>query len=223
MNKTPLRKNLAPWRAALLALAGAAALTACAPALIGGAIVGTAAVAADRRSPGAQVEDQSIELKADARIRELTADRAHVNVTSYNRLVLLTGETPEAADRATVEQAVSRIDGVRAVVNELAVMGKTSLTARSNDAILTARVKASFIDALELNPQTVKVVTERGVVHLMGRVTEREATRAVEAARGVSGVSKVVRVFEIISDAELRELQRAAGDAGTARDAAAKK
>jgi osmotically-inducible protein OsmY len=122
-----------------------------------------------------------------------------------------------------VEQAVSRIDGVRAVVNELAVMGKTSLTARSNDAILTARVKAAFIDALELNPQTVKVVTERGVVHLMGRVTEREAARAVEAARGVSGVSKVVRVFEIISDADLRELQRAAGDAGAARDAAAKK
>jgi len=223
MNKTPSRKTLAPWRAAVLALAGAAALSACAPALIGGAIVGTAAVAADRRSPGAQVEDQSIELKADARIRELTADRTHVNVTSYNRLVLLTGETPEAADRVAVEQAISRIDGVRAVVNELAVMGKTSLTARSSDAILTARVKASFIDAVELNPQTVKVVTERGVVHLMGRVTEREAARAVEAARGVPGVTKVVRVFEIISDAELRELQRPVGDASSAGDATSKK
>lgn len=222
MNKTPSRKTLAPWRAAVLALAAAGALSACAPALIGGAMVGGALMASDRRSPGTQVEDQGIELKAAARIRELTADRTNVNVTSYNRLVLLTGETPEAADRATVEQAVSRIEGVRAVVNELAVMGKTSLTARSNDAILTARVKAAFIDAVELSPQTVKVVTERGVVHLLGRVTEREAARAVEAARGVPGVSKVVRVFEIISEAELKELQRPAAEPA-AKDAAAKK
>lgn len=222
MNKTPSRKTLAPWRAAVLALAAAATLSACAPALIGGAVVGGALMASDRRSPGTQVEDQGIELKAAARIRELTADRTNVNVTSYNRLVLLTGETPEAADRATVEQAVSRIEGVRAVVNELAVMGKTSLTARSNDAILTARVKAAFIDALELSPQTVKVVTERGTVHLLGRVTEREAARAVEAARGVPGVTKVVRVFEIISEAELKELQRPAAEPA-AKDAAAKK
>lgn len=222
MNKTLSRKTLAPWRAALMALAATAALSACAPALIGGAMVGAALVASDRRSPGTQIEDQGIELKAAARIRELTADRTNVNVTSYNRLVLLTGETPEAADRATVEQAVSRIEGVRAVVNEVAVMGKTSLTARSNDAILTARVKAAFIDAVELSPQTVKVATERGVVHLLGRVTEREAARAVEAARGVAGVAKVVRVFEIISEAELKELQQPAA-APAAKDAAAKK
>jgi osmotically-inducible protein OsmY len=222
MKKTLSRKTLAPWRAALMALAATAALSACAPALIGGAVLGGALMASDRRSPGTQVEDQGIELKAAARIRELTADRTNVNVTSYNRLVLLTGETPEAADRATVEQAVSRIEGVRAVVNEVAVMGKTSLTARSNDAILTARVKAAFIDALELSPQTVKVVTERGVVHLLGRVTEREAARAVEAARGVPGVTKVVRVFEIISEAELKELQRPAAEPA-AKDAAAKK
>ena len=222
MKKTLSRKTLAPWRAALMALAATAALSACAPALIGGAVLGGALMASDRRSPGTQVEDQGIELKAAARIRELTADRTNVNVTSYNRLVLLTGETPEAADRATVEQAVSRIEGVRAVVNEVAVMGKTSLTARSNDAILTARVKAAFIDALELSPQTVKVVTERGVVHLLGRVTEREAARAVEAARGVPGVTKVVRVFEIISEAERKELQRPAAEPA-AKDAAAKK
>jgi osmotically-inducible protein OsmY len=222
MNKTLSRKTLAPWRAALMALAATAALSACAPALIGGAMVGAALVASDRRSPGTQIEDQGIELKAAARIRELTADRTNVNVTSYNRLILLTGETPEAADRATVEQAVSRIEGVRAVVNEVAVMGKTSLTARSNDAILTARVKAAFIDAVELSPQTVKVATERGVVHLLGRVTEREAAHAVEAARGVAGVAKVVRVFEIISEAELKELQQPAA-APAAKDAAAKK
>jgi osmotically-inducible protein OsmY len=222
MSKTPNRNFLGPLRAAALALAAASALSACAPVLVGGAMLGGALMANDRRSPGTQVEDQGIELKASARIRELTGDRANVTVTSYNRLVLLTGETPEAADRATVEQAISRIDGVRAVVNELAVMGKTSLTARSNDAILSARVKASFIDAVELNPQSVKVVTERGVAYLLGRVTEREASRAVEAARGVPGVTKVVRVFEIISEAELKELQRPPADAG-AKDAGAKK
>jgi osmotically-inducible protein OsmY len=222
MNKTPRHSFLAPVRAALLAVAGSIALGACAPVLVGGAMVGGALMASDRRSPGAQVEDQGIELKAAARVRELTADRTNVNVTSYNRLVLLTGETPEAADRVAVEQAVSRIDGVRAVVNELAVMGKTSLTARSSDAILTGRVKAAFIDAIELSPQSVKVVTERGVVHLLGRVTEREAARAVEAARSVSGVTKVVRVFEIISEAELKEMQRPAAEAA-GKDAAAKK
>ena len=193
----------------MLALAGAAALTACAPALIGGAIVGTAAVAADRRSPGAQVEDQSIELKADARIRELTADRAHVNVTSYNRMVLLTGESPEAADRVAIERAISRVEGVRSIVNEIAVMGKTTLTARSNDGILTARVKASLIDAKDVQANAIKVTTERGTVYLMGRVTEREAARAAEVARKVDGVSKVVRVFEILTDAELAELSTA--------------
>ena len=194
-------------RVAVLALAAATVLPACAPVLVGGAMVGGALASVDRRTAGTQVEDQAIELKAAARVRELTGEQAHVNVTSYNRSVLLTGEVPDAAARGTVEQAIGRIEGVRSVVNELAVMGKTTLTVRSNDAVLSARVKAGFIDAKDLQAQTVKVTTERGVVHLMGRVTEREAARAVEVARGVPGVQKVVRVFEIITEAELARLQ----------------
>ncbi|MEI6025885.1 MAG: BON domain-containing protein [Betaproteobacteria bacterium] len=198
-------------RLAVLALAAATVLPACAPVLVGGAMVGGALASVDRRTAGTQVEDQAIELKAAARVRELTGEQAHVNVTSYNRIVLLTGEVPDAAARGAVEQAIGRIEGVRSVVNELAVMGKTTLTVRSNDAVLSARVKAGFIDAKDLQVQTVKVTTERGVVHLMGRVTEREAARAVEVARGVPGVQKVVRVFEILTDAQLAALMDSMG------------
>ena len=198
-------------RTAILALAAATVLPACAPILVGGAMVGGALASVDRRTAGTQVEDQSIELKSVARVREITTELSHVNATSYNRIVLLTGEVPDAATRSAVEQAISRIEGVRSVVNELAVMGKTTLTARSNDAVLSARVKAGFIDAKDLQANAVKVTTERGVVHLMGRVTEREAARAVEVARSVPGVQKVVRVFEILTEAQLAELQNSTG------------
>ncbi|MFM7850134.1 MAG: BON domain-containing protein [Rubrivivax sp.] len=194
-----------------LALVAAAALPACAPVLVGGAVVGGALASVDRRTAGAQVEDQAIELKVAARVSDLAGELAHVNATSYNRIVLLTGEVPDAAMRSAVEQAVGRIEGVRSVVNELAVMGKTTLTARSNDALLSARVKAGFIDAKDLQAQTVKVTTERGVVHLMGRVSEREAARAVEVARSVPGVQKVVRVFEILTEEQLAALLQSMG------------
>ncbi len=202
---TPL--NLRAIASTLAAVAAAAALGACAPLIVGGAMVGGALMVSDRRSSGAQVEDQAIELKATGRIGEAIGDRGHVNVTSYNRMVLITGEVPTEADRVAVEQAISRIENVRAVVNELAVMGNSSLSARSNDAILSGQVKAAFIDAKELQSNSLKVVTERGVVHLMGRVTEREAAMATERARGVGGVLKVVRVFEIVTEAELAEIQ----------------
>jgi osmotically-inducible protein OsmY len=148
----------------------------------------------DRRTAGTQLEDQNIELKALTRIRETVADRAHINTTSYNRLVLLTGEVQSEADRSAVEQAIGRIEGVRSVVNELAVMGASSMTARSNDTILTSKVKASFIDAKDLQAGALKVVTER------------EANRATDLARGVSGVQKVVKVFEMLTEAELASL-----------------
>ncbi|HSW21651.1 MAG TPA: BON domain-containing protein, partial [Burkholderiaceae bacterium] len=122
-------------------------------------------------------------------------------------MVLLTGEVPSEADKAAVEQNVARIENVRSIVNELGVMGNASLTSRSNDTILTSKVKASYLDAKDLQAHAVKVTTERGVVYLMGRVTEREATRASEIARGVGGVQKVVRVFEIVTEAELAEAQ----------------
>lgn len=195
-------------RAALAAvLAASTLLGACAtPLLIGGAAIGGALVAIDRRTSGAQLEDQSIELKAVTAVRE-SGTAGHVNATSYNRTVLLTGEVPAEADRTTIEQRVARIDNVRAVVNELAVMGNSSLTARSSDAILSARVKAALVDAKDLQANAVKVITERGVVHLMGIVSEREAARAAEIARSVSGVQKVVRVFEVVSEQELARLQ----------------
>ncbi len=190
--------------ATLVALA-AATLGGCAALVVGGA-VGTAMVVSDRRTSGVQVEDQAIELKAVTRIREAVGERGHINTTSYSRMVLLTGEVASEADRTAIEQAVSRIENVRSIVNELAVMGSTSLTARSNDTILTSKVKATFVDAKDLQANAVKVVTERGSVFLMGRVTEREAARATELARGISGVQKVVRVFEILTEAELAAL-----------------
>ena len=190
---------------AALTLAGTLA-TGCAPLIVGGAMVGGGMVALDRRTSGAQVEDQAIELKSLSRVREL-ATLGNVSVTSYNRMLLITGEVPKEADRATVEQALSRIENVRSVVNELTVAANSSLSARSNDSILSAKVKAQFVDARDLQANAFKVVSERGVVYLMGRVTDREANRAAEVARTVPGVQKVVRVFELISEAELADLQ----------------
>ncbi len=202
MSFTPLRRP-AFVLTALAAVTLAGALSACAPLVLGGAMVGSVLMATDRRSSGAQVEDQAIELKAINRVREVVGDRAHVSTTSYNRLVLLTGEVPNEADKAAVEQAVARIENVRSTVNDLAIAGNSSLTSRSNDTILTSKVKASFVDARDMLSNAFKVVTERGTVYLMGRVTEREATRAADLARSVSGVQKVVRVFEIVTEAEL--------------------
>lgn len=197
----PLRAGVAAVLASALLAAGCAT-----PVIVGGMAVGGALVATDRRTTGAQVEDQSIELKAASAISALR-NGAHVNATSYNRTVLLTGEVPSEAERQRVEQTVARIDNVRAVVNELAVMGNSSLGSQSNDAYLSGRVKAALVDQTDPLATSVKVVTERGVVHLMGIVTEREAARATEAARSVSGVQKVVRVFEILSDEQVRALQ----------------
>ena len=194
-------------RLACVALASAAMasqLTACFPLVAGGAVVGTM-LATDRRTSGAQVEDEGIELRAVNRIRETLGDRVHVNVTSYNRQVLLTGEVPAAADRQQVEQIVLRVENVKAVVNELAVASHSTLSERSSDALVTGKVKTSLVDARDVFASAFKVVTERGVVYLMGRVTAREAARATEIARGVDGVQKVVRVFEIISEEELKQ------------------
>ena len=190
-----------------LALAGATLLGACAPLVLGGAMVGGALSFSDRRTSGAQVEDEAIELKSGSRLRGALGDRAHVNVTSYNRSALLTGEVPTDADRAAAELAVTGIENVRGIVNELVVAFNSSLTARSSDTIVTSKVKAGFLDAKDLQSNAIKVVTERGVVYLMGRVTEREAGRAAELARSVGGVGRVVKVFEVISEAELAQLQ----------------
>jgi osmotically-inducible protein OsmY len=200
-------KPARPVAAIAAVLAVATLLGACAPLVVGGAMVGTSLMVTDRRTSGTQVEDQTIEVKGATRVREIVGDRGHAIVTSYNRLVLLTGEVPTEADKAAIEQAVARVDNVRSVVNELALMPPSSLSSRSNDTILTSKVKASFVDAKDLQSNAFKVVTERGVVYMMGLVTEREATRATDIARGVGGVQKVVRVFDVLTEAELAGLQ----------------
>jgi osmotically-inducible protein OsmY len=192
---------------ALIASIGALHLAGCAGLLLGGAVVGGTLIATDRRTTATQLEDQVIEGKAGSRIRDLLGERGKVTATSYNRIVLLTGDTVTEADKAAVEQGVARIENVRSVVNELIVGGSASIGVRSNDLLLSAKVKASFVDAKGLYANSIKVVTERGVVYLLGRVTEQEATQATNVARGVSGVSKVVRVFEILTEAELAEIQ----------------
>jgi osmotically-inducible protein OsmY len=172
-------------------------------------MIGGVLIATDRRTTGAQVEDQGIELKSGAVVNEL-ATLGHVVVSSYNRMVLVTGEVPDEASRSRVEQALARIENVRSVVNELAVAGNSSTSSRANDVQLGLKVKASFVDAKDLQANMFKVVVERATVYLMGRVTEREATRAAELASQVPGVTRVVRVFELLSEDELARLQPAA-------------
>ena len=166
---------LRPLAAALAASALLAGLSACAPIIVGGAMM-TGMVATDRRTSGAQLEDEGIELRASSRVRDLLGERGHVNVTSYNRQVLLTGEVRNEQDKQAVEQAVSRVPNVRSIVNELAVLGTSTLAQRSSDTLVTGKVKASLVDAKDLYANAFKVVTERGTVYLLGRVTQREAS-----------------------------------------------
>ena len=207
------RRFLRTWATSLvLVTALGAGLSACAPLLFGGAAVG-ALMATDRRTSGAQIEDEGIELRSASRVRDSLVDRAHVNITSYNRQVLLTGEVPTAQDKQLVEQIVSRVDNVRSIVNELAVLGNTSLAQRSSDSLVTGKVKAAMVDAKDLFANAFKVVTERGTTYLMGRVSQREGDRATEIARGTSGVLKVVRIFETVGDEELKQLLPASAPA----------
>ena len=182
-----------------------AALSACAPMVVGGALMGSL-VATDRRTSGAQLEDEGIELRAASRLRDNLVDRVHISVTSYNRQVLLTGEVPSAQDRVLAEQIVAKVENVRSIVNELAVLGNTGLTQRGSDVLVTTRVRASLVDARDLFANSFKVVTERGTTYLMGRVTQREANRATEVVRTTPGVQKVVRLLEIMSEDELKAL-----------------
>lgn len=161
---------------------------------------GAAALAADdRRSLGAQAEDKEIDVRGESRVNDRFGDKVHINVTSYNRNVLLTGEAPDAGTKAQIEKIVREIPNVRGVVNEIQIAGVSSYSARGNDSYLTSKVKARFIDnGGNFSVNQVKVVTEAGVVYLLGLVTRKEAEAAVEIARTTGGVQKVVRVFEYI-------------------------
>lgn len=179
-------------------------LTACVPLVLGGGAVTTAMVATDRRTSGMIVEDERIEQKAAAKIREILHEGSRASVTSFNRTAMITGEVRTAAQKEALERAVASVENVRRVVNEVQVVPfVSSLSQRSKDAFITSKVKASFLDAKDLQANTIKVVTEQNVVYLMGIVTPRESKRAAEIARGVNGVSKVVRVFETISEDDL--------------------
>ncbi len=180
----------------LTAFALVPALAGCVAAVVGGA--GTAAaVSQDRRTVGTVTEDQGIELKTNSRISE-RFPKAQVDVTSYNRMVLLVGQVPDEAAKTESEKIARAVDNVRGVYNEIAIAGSNSLSTRANDAFLTSKVKANFIDARKFNPLQVKVITESNAVYLMGLVTHKEADDAVAIASTTSGVQKVVKLFEYL-------------------------
>jgi osmotically-inducible protein OsmY len=189
-----------------LTIASLATLQGCVLLLGAGAVAGGLSLN-DRRTSGTQIEDQSIELKSGGRIRDAIGDKAHVNVTSYDRIALISGEVPTDADKAAVEKAIAGIEGVTNVVNELEVGANSTISTRSSDTVITTRVKSALIDAKDIQASAIKVVTERGNVYLMGRVTEREAVRASEVARAQPSVLKVVRVFEILTEEQLGNLK----------------
>ncbi len=171
-----------------------------APLMLGTALFGgTAWVMSDKRTPGVQLEDQTIEIKAYNRAIELIGDKGHVVVTSFNRQVLLTGEVFNESDKRAVEQAARRVDNVASVNNELVVTWPSSSSERSNDLMLATKVRATLIDASNLPSQAFKVVVERGVVYLMGRVKAAEANKATELTRNIAGVRKVVRLLDIVA------------------------
>ena len=196
-----------PLAALVLCGAVVTSLQGCVEMAVGTAVVGTLA-ATDRRTFGAQTEDKAILVKGETRVANLVGSAGHVNVASFNRKVLLTGEVRDEAMKEAVEREVSNIEGVQSIVNDLEIGPVSSFTSRSNDSLITGKVKASFVDAKDLYANSIKVVTERGAVYLMGRVTQREGQLAADVARGVSGVRKVVKVFEYISEDDLRQLTR---------------
>ncbi len=217
MTRTALIRNAAPVvrprRSLLLGLAGASVLPllqGCFPVVATGVGAG-AAMISDRRTSGAYVEDEAIEWKVSNRIRDRFGSAPHVNVTSYNRNVLLTGEVPNDSVRMQLDQVVAEVDNVRGVVNETVVEMNSTLTARANDSLITSNVKARFMDAGRFPAHVVKVVTEANVVFLLGLVTRGEAEAAAEIARTSKGVRKVVRVFEYISEGEATRLDNPTG------------
>lgn len=197
---------LARWTRLVLGTAAlGAVLSACAPLMVGGALTG-AMVAADRRTSGAQLDDQGIELRAANRLSDTFGGRARINATSYNRRLLLTGEVASERDRQLAQDAVKAIDNVQLVYNELGITNSPTFSEKAADTLLTGRVKAGLVDTKKLSANSFKVVSERATVYLMGRVTQREADQATDVARTTKGAQRVVRVFEILSEEELARM-----------------
>jgi osmotically-inducible protein OsmY len=170
-------------------------LTGCFTAAVGGAAAG-AAMATDRRTSGIYIEDENVEIKASQQIRKSLGEEAHVNVTSYNLNVLLTGEAPTEAAKAEAENITKSIKNVKHITNEIVVGMKSSISDRANDTYLTSKIKAKFVAEKNFSANNVKIVTEAKVAYLMGIVTKQEADLATEIARTTDGVEKVVKVFE---------------------------
>ena len=182
----------------------ATSLVGCVPLVVGGAAAtGIGMLATDRRSSGAQLDDQGIELRTAARIRDVANDQMNITTVSYNRQVLMIGTAGSDADKLRAEEAVRGALNVRSVVNEVVVGPALNISRRSNDTYITGKVKASLLDAKDVSGNAFKVVTEGGVVYLMGLATRREVERATDITRTVSGVEKVVRVVEVVSEAQL--------------------
>jgi len=187
-----------PFLALAALLAGTVALSGCVPLVMGAAVGGTVLVATDRRSVGAQADDEAIELKiADVRSTRY-GDRVHVNITSYNGIVLLTGEVPDEATRAAMAELARTTDRVRRVQDEMVVAPPSPMSERTNDTFITSKVKSRFVEQNRFAATQVKVVTERGVVYLMGIVNHSEGDAAGQIAASTSGVARVVKVFEYI-------------------------
>jgi osmotically-inducible protein OsmY len=192
----------------VLGTALAASLSGCVAMAVGGAA--TAVLSAnDRRTLGMQTEDKAINVKAELKLRQVTGENGHINVTSYNRKVLLTGEVRDEAMKQAAEREVRAVENVISVINELEIAGPSSYTSRSNDALITTKVKASLVDKKTVSATAFKVTTERGVVYLQGLVTPREGNIAADVAKGVPGVVRVVKIFEYIADEDPRANQSA--------------
>jgi osmotically-inducible protein OsmY len=182
-------------------------LSACAPLFIGGAAL-TGKVAIDRRTAGIQLEDEAIELRSESGLRAQLPKNSHVRVSSYNRMVLLTGEVNTENERNLAERFVKAQDNVKSVVNEIAVMPESSLTQRAQDKLISAQLRAILLQAKDIHSSAVFILTERGIVYLMGRLTEAEAKRVADLISGsqTAGVQKVIKVFDYISDDDLKRL-----------------
>ena len=191
-----------PLRALCATLVLGSTLTACAPLLVGGA-AGGAMLAVDRRTSGAQLDDEGIELRAKNRMASALQERGHLDPVSYNRILLLTGQVPTEADRQQAEAVARTVPNVRNVVNELTVGPAASLSQRTSDSLTTGRVKSALLGTKSLQSGAIKVVTELSTVYLMGIVTPREADLATSTVRDVNGVLKVVKVFEIVNESAL--------------------
>ena len=205
-----MNRTFFPRRLALMSLslvASATLLSACAPLLMGGAAATTVIVATDRRSSGAQLDDQGIELRAASNIRDALGSRVRVSVTSFNRRALITGEAASERDKALVGEAVRQTPNVQAVYNEVGIANSPSLKERTEDSLLTGKVKAGLVAAKDIPANSIKVVTERGTVYLMGMLSQSEAERATSVARTTSGVQRVVRLIEILPDEEINRLK----------------